>query len=148
MASNAWIYMALGAAVMWGFAYAMSEKIVHHGFSPAFVLVVSYSIGLPLYFLFAWHNGTLAPGFKTLTSSWPVLWQFGAMALSIAMGNLLVYYAIAAKNATLASMIEITYPVFTFIFAWLLMGQVQLTLATAFGALLIFAGVAVMFFKG
>ncbi|MCD8497767.1 MAG: EamA family transporter [Alphaproteobacteria bacterium] len=44
-------------------------------------------------------------------------------------------------------MIEITYPVFTILFAWLLYRDVQVNLHTALGGLLIFAGVGIIYFK-
>ena len=146
--ANFWLYLAFGASILWGFAYALSEKILKTGVSPAFAMVVSTIVVLPLYVAFAISNGSIKSGIQALSNSSTALWMLVVMAVCIAAGNLLIYQSISIKNATLASMIEITYPLFTFIFAWLIMGQVQLTVSTAFGALLIFAGVAVMFFKG
>ncbi|MGA2053413.1 MAG: EamA family transporter, partial [Opitutales bacterium] len=53
--------------------------------------------------------------------------------------------AIQHKNATLASLIEISYPFFVALFAWLLFRDVQLSWATALGGLLILAGIAIIY---
>ena len=57
---------------------------------------------------------------------------------------MLLFQAISDKNATLASLIEISYPVFVALFAWLLFRQVHLNASVLVGALLVFAGVAVI----
>jgi drug/metabolite transporter (DMT)-like permease len=55
--------------------------------------------------------------------------------------------AIGEKNATLASLIEISYPFFVAVFAWLFFRETQFTWPTVFGGVLILSGVAVVFFS-
>ena len=43
-----------------------------------------------------------------------------AIGLTSTLGALLLYLSIGSRNATLASLIEITYPLFVVLFAWLL----------------------------
>jgi len=57
---------------------------------------------------------------------------------------LLIFMSIQAKNATVASLIEVTYPFFTAFFAWILFRQNTLNLATLVGGLLILAGVVII----
>ena len=52
--------------------------------------------------------------------------------------------SIEAKNATVASLIEVTYPLFTAFFAWALFRQTTLNAATIIGGLFIFAGVLIV----
>ena len=58
--------------------------------------------------------------------------------------GLLIFLSIGAKNATLASLIEVTYPIFTAFFAWLLFRQATLNTATVIGAAFIFLGVLIV----
>ncbi len=77
------------------------------------------------------------------------LWFFYALfAVTFALGSFFILYSISLKNATMANIIEISYPVFTFFFAWLLFRDVQLNTAAALGGLLIFSGIAVIYLKG
>jgi drug/metabolite transporter (DMT)-like permease len=62
--------------------------------------------------------------------------------------NVLIMASINAKNATMAAMIEITYPLFTALFAWLLFRQVQMSAGTLAGAALILSGVACIYYFG
>jgi drug/metabolite transporter (DMT)-like permease len=50
----------------------------------------------------------------------------------------------SAKNPTLASLIEISYPFFVVLFTWVFFRQCQLNLSTMIGGLLILAGVFVI----
>jgi drug/metabolite transporter (DMT)-like permease len=53
--------------------------------------------------------------------------------------------AIGEKNATLASLIEISYPVFVAIFAWLFFRETQFNLAAILGGVMIIGGIAVIY---
>jgi drug/metabolite transporter (DMT)-like permease len=62
------------------------------------------------------------------------------------VAGLLSFMAIGEKNATLASLIEISYPLFVAFFAWLFFREVQWNLPTIVGGLLTLGGVAVVYF--
>jgi drug/metabolite transporter (DMT)-like permease len=62
-----------------------------------------------------------------------------------AVGGLLIYSAIGEKNATLASLIEISYPFFVAMFAWVFFRETQFNLATVLGGVLILGGVFTVF---
>ena len=70
---------------------------------------------------------------------------FAVAMISSTVGTLLIYLAIGEKNATLASLIEISYPLFVALFAWLFFRQVHLNAMTLVGAGLILGGVAIVF---
>jgi len=95
----------------------------------------------------AFVRGHLAKDIQTL---------FGAdhktllMMLVVLVGTvgaeLCIGLAIANKNATVAGLIEITYPLFIALVGYLLIRENNLNAATIFAALLIFSGVATIFF--
>jgi drug/metabolite transporter (DMT)-like permease len=86
--------------------------------------------------------GTLVSEFHSLENDW--VWLLVAI-VSSAAGGLLIYIAIGEKNATLASLIEISYPFFVAVFAWLFFREIQFSWQTLVGGALILAGVAVVF---
>ena len=53
---------------------------------------------------------------------------------------MLLYLAVRGRNATLASLIEISYPAFVAVFAWLLFREWQLNAGVLFGAVLVVTG--------
>ncbi len=140
-----WLLYALAAAVIWGINYAVSGRLLEKGLSPQALFF------LDLVF------GTVAVGLVlTFTGKWPAAvtqvrglsmgdlgWLLVALGASTAAG-LLIFMSIGAKNATLASLIEVTYPIFTAFFAWMLFRQATLNTGTILGAALIFAGVLIV----
>jgi drug/metabolite transporter (DMT)-like permease len=72
-----------------------------------------------------------------------LLWFLFSTAGS-ALGAYLTYAAMGAKNPTLVSLIEISYPLFVVLFAWIFFREMQLNPRTLFGGLLVLFGVAVI----
>lgn len=148
MMAHLWFFFALGAAVLWGIGYVLSEKFLRMGLTPSFMMFFNGLITLPIYFAIALSLGRIREGFTFIaTHGYGHFALLLFMALSIVSGSFLILLGISAKNATLASLIEITYPLFTFLFAWLILKETQLTWASGVGALLIFAGIAVIYLK-
>lgn len=140
-----WFVYALTASIIWGISYAASGRVIERGISP-----------LNFFFLYA-LTGCLASGawifstgkmshlpaeIRTIGTDW--VWLLISVATSAA-GALLIYIAIGEKNATLASLIEISYPLFVAFFAWLFFRETQFNLATIVGASLIIGGVMVVY---
>lgn len=143
-----WIIYALFAALCWGISYAASGPLLQRGVSPL-VFLMGYSFfsfigSLILFFSSgAFRGGT---GLHTLSRS-ELGWFLFSVAGS-ALGAYLTYAAMGAKNPTLVSLIEISYPIFVVFFAWLFFGEMQLNAITLCGGLLVLAGVAVIVVGG
>lgn len=140
-----WFVYALSAAVIWGVSYAASGRAIERGVSPLvfFFLyaVVGALIGLGGLALTG-KAGSISSEVRQLGGDWP--WLLIAVVTS-GVGALLIYMAIGEKNATVASLIEISYPVFVAFFAWLFFRETQFNMATVFGGGMIIAGVAVVY---
>lgn len=147
MASSLWFFQALAAAVLWGFGYALSERVLKQGVSPAFLVFLSGVLTLPVYLFTASWMGKLRPGIQVVLAEPRLFGMAVVVALCIAAGNLLIFTSVSMKNATLANMVEIAYPLFTFVFAWLLFREAQLNASTALGGVLVLCGVALIFLK-
>lgn len=144
-----WFFFALATAVFWGAGYAISEKILQSGISPAFFMFFLCVISAPLYLAYGlWH--------QSMGSSWAVFssdnYKIGLTLVGVCFvfifGNLFIYQAISMKNATHANLIEISYPIFTILFTWLFYRNYHLDWTTAIGGLLILSGTLLILYKG
>lgn len=140
-----WIVYALAAAIIWGVSYAASGRVIERGMAPLTFFFYYAAFGTLIGALTVAATGrlvSLASDLKGLGPDW--VW-FAVALVSSAAGTLLIYVAIGEKNATLASLIEISYPLFVAIFAWLFFRQVEFNAMTIVGAGLILGGVAIVY---
>ena len=149
MAPHLWIVYALSASMLWGVAYVVAEKIMKEtAVTPIFLMVATYAITIPIFTGIGLHLGHFKAGINALMTSQSLLWLIALHAVTIVAGNILILTSVLEKNATLATMIEITYPLFVALFAYLILKETQLNWGTACGSALIFAGIFVIFLKG
>lgn len=136
-----WYLPALGAAIVWGLHYPLVDNALKR-LSPATVLLIT---ALPVLGFATFMYRRVAADLLSLRQMTPG--EYGpivAIAATSLAGSLLLYAAIGAKNATLASVIEISYPLFVALFAWLLFRQVHWNAAVLLGGALVFAGVTLI----
>jgi len=140
-----WVVLALGAAVLWGVSYAASGRVISRGLDPV-SFFFCYAIFCALFTgVILLANGELFSvprEVRGLGKDW--VWLVVSLAAA-AVGGLLIYSAIGEKNATLASLIEISYPFFVAMFAWVFFRETQFNLATVLGGVLILGGVFTVF---
>lgn len=136
-----WYVTAIGAALVWGVHY----PLVDHALKKLSLVSVLLLTAWPIVVLgFIFHR-TLAVDYAVWATleTGPKL-RVLALALTSLLGSVLLFLSIAGKNATLASLIEISYPVFVALFAWLLFREVHVNASVLVGGLLVFAGVALI----
>lgn len=143
-----WLVYALLAAVFWGMNYSLIEQVLKRGISiPALIIAdslanIALAIGL----------GFAAQGFsadwQVIKKGGPDLKLFFAAVAVCAIANFFIFLSIKSRNATMAGMIEIAYPLFTAFFAWLFFREVQVNAGTLAGALLIITGVCCIYTFG
>lgn len=136
-----WYLTAIGAALVWGIHY----PLVDYALRKVSVVSVLLLTALPIMVVSVLFAQQVRLDFQ----AWRALGlgdQLTVVALSLSSlaGTVLLYLSIHGKNATLASLIEITYPVFVAIFAWVLFRQLHVNASVLMGALLVFAGVALI----
>jgi len=139
-----WLFYALAASLCWGISYAASGPILKKGLSPALFFFGYSLLGFAGSLVFLISTGKLSSALKMEgldRGDWGwFLFSIGGSAL----GAFLTYVAMSAKNPTLASLIEISYPLFVILFAWIFFREMQLNAMTLCGGLLVIAGVAVI----
>jgi drug/metabolite transporter (DMT)-like permease len=129
-----WFFLALGAAVSYGLQYVLLGRHFKE------VNVFTYGLvtnAVALVTVGALWLATKAPAPNWTPTQW---WSIAAQILCGLAGGLLSYLAIQQKNASLAAFVEICYPLFVVLFAYLFFHEVQLSPRQAVGAALIFAG--------
>ena len=144
MITEKWMLYALSAAMLWGASYAASGPILRLGMPPLlFYFCYSlFSLCLSLVMLLA--KGKNSAFFEHVRNLGPNAGWFLFSLFAASLGALMTYMAIGEKNATVASLIEISYPLFVILFTWLFFREVELNLMTAAGALLVLSGVSLI----
>ena len=136
-----WYIAALGAAVIWGIHYPLVDNALRK-LSMISVLVLT---AIPLLLVAPFFYKSLAADVEVLkdlgwAGSAPIL----ALALTSLAGSVLLFMSIDSKNATLASVIEISYPLFVGLFAYVLFQHMHVNASVVVGGLLVFAGVVII----
>jgi len=139
-----WLLYALAAAVIWGVNYAVSGRLLERGISPQTLFLVDLIFGLMAMATLIGLTGKWHSTFAELQGARADIAWLIVAAVAATSAGMLIFLSIEAKNATLSSLIEVTYPLFTAFFAWALFRQTTINLATIIGAALIFAGVLIV----
>lgn len=139
-----WYAAALAAALMWGLHYPLLD----HALKRISIVSVLLLTALPILVLALVFHRQVAADISIARALPPgEQWTIIAIALTGSAASALLLMSISAKNATLASLIEITYPLFVPLFAYVLFRESALTGAILFGAALIFSGVSIIIFS-
>ena len=139
-----WYIPAIAAAVVWGLHYPLIEFALRRVSLTTVVLLTA----LPMALVALAFPARLAADWRLMVGL-PSGERFiiGAIAFTSLAGTVLLYLAVRGRNATLASLIEISYPAFVAVFAWLLFRQWHLNAGVLWGAVLMFAGTALIIFN-
>ena len=137
-----WMIYALAAALLWGASYAASGPILRAGMPPLLFYfcysVVAFITGA-FAFLVSGGKTHFLSQLRELPSAHAGWFLFSLVTASA--GALMTYMAIGEKNPTLASIIEISYPLFVVLFTWLFFREFQLNVMTCSGAFFVIFGV-------
>lgn len=136
-----WYVTAIGAAIAWGIHYPLLDFAMKR-LSVYSVLLLSVIPILLVMPLFLRELAADVDVFRSLptTEQWIIL----AVAITGTAGVILAYLSISNKNATLASLIEISYPIFVVLFAYLFFRQINFNLSVIIGGLLMLSGAAII----
>ncbi|GMQ90767.1 MAG: hypothetical protein BMS9Abin11_0071 [Gammaproteobacteria bacterium] len=136
-----WYFAALGAALVWGMHYPLMGYVLKK-LSLVSALVLA---GLPVLVVGLVGHKTLAQDMAVIKSmTWSERLPIMAIPLTSLLATVLLYHAINSKNATLASLLEISYPVFVVFFAYLFFREWHINNSVLIGAVFIFSGVALI----
>lgn len=125
--------------------YPLIDHALKRGISSVAVFTLTLA---PLLIVVPLYYRQLAADWATMQNmDWSPRLAILAIIVTSAAGALLLIASIAGKNATLAALIEISYPVFVVLFAWILFGEYHLTPRVMLGAGLIITGVLLIIWR-
>lgn len=139
-----WYLAAFAAAMVWGLHYPLLD----HALKRISLVSVLLLTALPILLIALVFHRQIAADIaiaRALPAS--EQWTIAALALTSSVASALLLLSISAKNATLASLIEISYPLFVALFAYVLFRESALNGGILLGAALIFTGVGVIIFN-
>ncbi|NBV54801.1 MAG: hypothetical protein EBR79_03715 [Proteobacteria bacterium] len=137
-----WFWLALAAAASMGVSYAVFGHLVK--FVPGHVVMLVGSVGSLLIYGVMTALGKEWGQVSKLLSPPLVGWMMLQIAALVAL-NLLSAWAIQRQNATMVSVVEMSYPIFVALAAFVLFREVQFTMGVAVGGALILAGVVCVY---
>lgn len=130
--------------MFWGMSYVFSEQVYRHISVLTALAIETFIISIVIG-LIAIFRGDFKTDLLTIDASSTVFWLLAASTLTFLIGELGIGFAIDGKNATLAGLIEISYPLFIALFAYLFFQESELNIGTALGGALIFCGICIIY---
>lgn len=140
-----WIFFALSASVLWGLSYILFEQI-YKKVAVTTALAITCLVIFVFMAIAAQLQGRLKVDLAALADSKKLFWLMAAGVGTALLADWSIGLSINAKSATLAGLIEISYPIFIALFAYFIFRENQINLPTVIGGLLVFAGVFVIYF--
>ncbi len=139
-----WFLFAILSAVLWGMSYALAENLFKNAVSPSTLLFFYSVLSVFVYGGVAIANKTIKPSIEVLLSQPRFIMFLLIVCFSYMIANLSIFYSVQLKNATIASMIEMSYPVFTAFFTWLFFREVQINPMTMLGFFCVVGGIVII----
>lgn len=144
MQSIPWYLAALGAAIVWGIHYPLVDAAMKRVsvYTVLLLSVLPIVMAMPLFMRQLGKDVDVILSLPTMDK-----WSILAVSITSTLGATFVYLAIDSKNATLASLIEMTYPLFVVLFAWLIYRQMHVTPSVLIGGLMILIGAGLIIYN-
>lgn len=140
-------FYAVLAAIIWGFDYALAEKMLEK-LSITTIATSQLLISGFIFAGFALFSDTLKSDILTLQKDTPLLVLFFTSILIFCSGFFLIFKSIEVSNATIAGLIEISYPLFIILATWVLLKKTYLSPAIIIGGIFICSGVFIISYFG
>ncbi len=137
-----WFWYAISASILWGIGYVINQLLMRN-FSAIEILLFESFIILLIFIPYFIFTGQLKPTLIKLLD-WKIVLLILAGSFIYICAAIFILKSIGSSNATLAAIIEASYPIFTMFFAYILIGEVQFTISTIIGCLLIISGLVVV----
>lgn len=136
-----WYVTALGAAIVWGIHY----PLIDHALKKLSLFSVLLLTVVPVMLVLPFFSDDIGRDIRTF-GGLPAGEKLAILSIGVTsvLASVLLFMSIGSRNATLASLIEITYPAFVVIFAWLLFRDMHLNASVVAGGLLIMSGAALI----
>ncbi|MBX3709697.1 MAG: DMT family transporter [Gammaproteobacteria bacterium] len=139
-----WLTFAILAAILWGLNYALAEKILQN-ISPVTLLALEMLVGAICFISISFFTD-LKADLITLATQPKIRWLTIAEVLVVLIASYFIVISIHRKDATVAGIVELIYPLFIIFFTWLFFHENHLNIPVLIGGTLILIGVFVISF--
>lgn len=141
-----WVVLGLAAGSGWGMSYLLYEKFLLK-LPISLVMAMAGSVSLTVFGLIAFFKGHFSE-LKNVASSTELILAFIAVMVLNIMANASILTAVNMSNASRAAFLEISYPLFTVLFAYLIFKEIQLSPLGMVGGSFIVLGTIIMVYAG
>lgn len=138
------IFLASSAAILWGVSYLIAEYVLVELHTSALLLLGS-AITFTASSLFILATGS--GGYISAPLESKTIFYALALCLVNLLATISIYTAIKHVGANIASIFEITYPLFVIVFSYFVFGT-SLSIPTIIGALLMMVGAGLVVTTG
>jgi len=133
---NIGYFYAIAAAVTWGLAYTLDEKVLER-FSPVQLLILHALVTLVIAVPVAMSS---PEGVRGILTAGKGQWVLVMLSVVLSIGaSWLIFTSIQMLGAPTASIFEISYPFFVVVFS-LILFRTPVTIPLLVGGVLVFAG--------
>lgn len=139
-----WIAFAIAASVLWGLVYAVNEKVYNYIRVMPY-LAISFLVAGIVMLVISLVSGEFTKDMSAVLSSQKLFWLVTSGIVLLILAEICIGYSIMGKSATVAGLIEISYPIFIVIFSYILFKENHLSISTAIGGALVFTGIGVIY---
>lgn len=140
-----WMLYSLIASILWGIDYTLTERVLQHVRLPT-LLTLELFFGFVTMLGITLTSGGFKADLPAIVSSKQTALLVILIIIVFNVANAFIVLSIGSRNATLAGLIEISYPLFIVLFSWWFFDETTLNVGTAIGGGLIFLGVASVYF--
>ena len=140
-----WPIIALASAVLWGIVYALNAYLLKY--VSAFSLEAILRVGLVAPALLMLFSNSVRSDISQIFKDKSLLLIVIAIVLLTVIANVLMFYAMKISGTPEATLVEISYPVFTIIFSAVIFRTGAISISTVVAGVLIASGVAIMVFS-
>ncbi len=137
-----WFWLALMAAVLWGLGYTINQATLKYFSAYELLFFESLVVFISFATYFWWKSDFSS--FILKLSNWKLLGMIVSSSMIYVLASILILMSIKSSNASLAAIIESSYPVFTVLFAFLFFGELQLSWSALLGFVLILSGIVII----
>jgi drug/metabolite transporter (DMT)-like permease len=128
---------AILTAFLWGVSYTATGEVIKH-ISKTTYMFLSSMMFIITYSILSYKHWSV--DLATLSEKPNVLGWFLLASITSVVANYLALVAIECCNASMAAALEISYPFWCMVFAWLLFGS-AFSLQAIVGSIIVFLGV-------
>ncbi len=139
-----WILFAIAASLLWGLLYVVNEKVFNYIRVTPYIAISLLTAGVVMTII-SLISGEFIKDMAAIASSRKLFILVASGIALLILAELCIGYSIMAKNATIAGLIEISYPIFIVIFSYVLFKENHMSIATAIGGAFVFTGIGVIY---